>query len=424
MKTKLTLLAVFAAFGVHAAIKKAEDTKPAENAPGGGLLDELLKRKPKDGKLELKGAELEQMMRELLEKQGVPKEELKDAKLHELMKRMQEKNPDGPLGEMFGFMDEKLQKKLNDQFKGMLEAHRPGAAKAAPATFTFRDGKKPKAPLALGAGVNAAGWVLTKASEVKGAAELQCEVKGAWVAAKVVRVWDDHDLALVKLDAKEIPAVQWAGGAAPGVGSFITAVAPEGGDPVAIGVVSVAVRNLQTKGRGFLGVGLDADEKGLKVREVVPGGAAGGAGVQKDDRILELDGQKPDSVFTFTKLISDHKAGEKVKLKLQRGGDVMEKEIQLGDRGAQPGAGRNGGDKMSAMGGTVSKRKSDFPSVLQTDLPLEANQCGGPVTDLDGNVVGLVIARSGRVETMVIPSETIRQALANVDFAKEEAAAK
>jgi S1-C subfamily serine protease len=58
--------------------------------------------------------------------------------------------------------------------------------------------------------------------------------------------------------------------------------------------------------------------------------------------------------------------------------------------------------------------------VIQTDLPLQATQCGGPVTDLDGNAVGLVIARSGRVETMVLPSETIRQLLAGVDFSKEE----
>ena len=75
---------------------------------------------------------------------------------------------------------------------------------------------------------------------------------------------------------------------------------------------------------------------------------------------------------------------------------------------------------MNSMGSKVSNRKDDFSSVMQTDLPLQANQCGGPVTDLDGNIVGIVIARSGRIETMVIPSETIRQTLSGVDFSKEE----
>ena len=73
-------------------------------------------------------------------------------------------------------------------------------------------------------------------------------------------------------------------------------------------------------------------------------------------------------------------------------------------------------NRMNGMGSTVSNRKDDFSSVMQTDLPLQANQCGGPVTDLDGNIVGIVIARSGRIETMVIPSETIRQTLSGVDF--------
>ena len=132
----------------------------------------------------------------------------------------------------------------------------------------------------------------------------------------------------------------------------------------------------------------------------------------------------PLPVFTFTRMVSDHKPGEKVRLKLQRGNEVLEKEIALGDRGAQPGGGRPGFDKLSAMGSTVSKRKDDFPSVVQTDLPLQASQCGGPVTDLDGNVIGLVIARSGRVETMILPSQAIIAALQGVDFAKEEEAAK
>jgi serine protease Do len=74
---------------------------------------------------------------------------------------------------------------------------------------------------------------------------------------------------------------------------------------------------------------------------------------------------------------------------------------------------------MNSMGSTISKRRTDFSSVMQTDLPLQATQCGGPVTDLDGNVIGIVIARSGRVETMVLPSEMIVQLLASVDFSTE-----
>jgi serine protease Do len=114
-----------------------------------------------------------------------------------------------------------------------------------------------------------------------------------------------------------------------------------------------------------------------------------------------------------------------VKLKLQRGAETIDKEIALGDLASnqRPRADRRS-NRMNAMGSTISKRKTDFPSVMQTDFPLEANQCGGPVTDLDGNVVGIVIARSGRVETMIIPSGTVRNLLDSVDFAKEAVAAE
>ena len=429
MTKTLAILALFATCGLHGAIKKAPEPKPAEpqaaKPPGKTeddlLMEELEKYAPRGGgRRQLNAREFGDVLRGLLERQGVPPEQLKNASLAQLMKLLQEKNPNGlPPGPLPGMgvpFDRKTEKQLNDHFKDLLEGHRPGAAKAAPVTFTFRDGKKPGDVIAFGTGVNADGWLLTKASEVQAAADLQCQVKGAWLGAKVVRVWEEHDLALVKVAAEGIPVAQWAAGAAPTVGSFITAVAPEGADPVAIGVVSVAVRSERRKGSGFLGVSLATDDKGLKIEMVIPGGAANASGMQKEDRILELDGKKPDSVFTFTKMVSDRKAGEKIRLKFQRGSAVIEKEIALGDRGAMPAR----LDRMNGMGSTVSKRKGDFPSVMQTDLPLQASQCGGPVTDLDGNIVGLVIARSGRVETMVIPSETIRQTLAGVDFSAEE----
>ena len=437
------LIAALLATGtLHGAIKKAPDSKPEpqpeakpqENAkpqgsakaagkPGADLMEELRRRGQRGGgKFQLDPRELLKLLREALEQQGVPAEDLKKAELPELLRLLKEKNPDIfqglGLGAMPGF-DKSTEKKLNDHFGQLLEGHRPGTLGAAPATFALRDGKKPAEPLVFATGVRGDGWLVTKASEVSAVAELQCQIKGSWVAAKVVRTWQEHDLALVKTTAKDMASVKWSERAALEVGTFISAVAPEGREPVAIGIVSVPVRNEQTKGRGFLGISLQKDDHGLKILEVVPNGPAKASGLQKEDRILELDGKKPDSVFTFTKMVGDRKAGDKVHLKFQRGEAVLEKDIALADRGAMVGNLRNSNDRMQSMGSTISKRRTDFPSVMQTDLPLQATQCGGPVTDLDGNVVGLVIARSGRVDTMVLPSETIRQLLAGVDFSKE-----
>jgi serine protease Do len=424
MTRQLILAVLLAAGTLHGAIKKAPEVKPPAERSADELLDELQKRAEKNsGRLKIDQKDLMDLLRSLLEKQGVPAAELRKAGFLELLRLMQEKNPGTLDGLGFGAapgLSKDAEKKLNDHFNQLLDGHRPGTVSAASATFALRDGKKPADPLAFATGVRADGWLVTKASEVGNAGDLQCEIKGAWIAAKVVRMWPEHDLALLKTAAQGIPAVKWSGRGVLDVGTFISAVAPAGRDPVAIGIVSVQIRNVQTKGRGFLGVRLSSDERGLKIDEIVAGGPAKASGLQAEDRILELDGKKPDSIFNFTKLVSDRKVGDKVRLKLQRGDAVMEKEIALGDRGSLPGGGRNSNDRMNNMGSTISKRRTDFAAVMQTDLPLQATQCGGPVTDLDGNVVGVVIARSGRVETMVLPSDTIRQVLESVDFSKEE----
>ena len=49
---------------------------------------------------------------------------------------------------------------------------------------------------------------------------------------------------------------------------------------------------------------------------------------------------------------------------------------------------------------------------------LDPKNIGGPVVDLDGKVLGISIARAGRVETWILPSETIRPLLADMRAGK------
>jgi hypothetical protein len=62
---------------------------------------------------------------------------------------------------------------------------------------------------------------------------------------------------------------------------------------------------------------------------------------------------------------------------------------------------------MERMGGEISGVRDGFPSVLQTDMVLNPEECGGPVIDLNGNVVGIAAARAGRIRSYVIPAEGI-----------------
>ena len=59
------------------------------------------------------------------------------------------------------------------------------------------------------------------------------------------------------------------------------------------------------------------------------------------------------------------------------------------------------------MGVGVSGRADDFPAVIQHDTVLRPADCGGPVVDLSGKVVGVNIAHAGRTETYCIPTDML-----------------
>jgi len=45
------------------------------------------------------------------------------------------------------------------------------------------------------------------------------------------------------------------------------------------------------------------------------------------------------------------------------------------------------------MGSELSKRRTGFPHILQHDSVVKPRECGGPVVDLDGKVIGINICR-------------------------------
>ena len=58
-----------------------------------------------------------------------------------------------------------------------------------------------------------------------------------------------------------------------------------------------------------------------------------------------------------------------------------------------------------------------FQRVLQHDTVLEPEDCGGPLVDLEGRVVGVNIARAGRIETLAIPAREVQALIAQMTAA-------
>jgi serine protease Do len=289
----------------------------------------------------------------------------------------------------------------------------PIVAKANESTVRVRCDDK---DVALGTVVFADGYILTKASELKGRVTVRMG-DGTEQDAEIVSVHPPTDLALVRVEADELHPISFSSSKRVLVGNLVAA-ASAGAGPQAAGIVSVTTRNL----RGYLGVYLspvDPDSGGAKVNEIAPQGAADTAGLKKGDVICELNGKVVVGEQALRKLLESYKPGDEVRIKFQREGKEIEKKLTLGGPGVPPTSGPNRGDIQNTLGGhKLSVRRTGFPTILQTDMILKPEQCGGPVVDLDGKVLGVSIARAGRVETWVLPSETITPLLADMKSGK------
>ena len=56
----------------------------------------------------------------------------------------------------------------------------------------------------------------------------------------------------------------------------------------------------------------------------------------------------------------------------------------------------------------------DFPNALQHDLTIRPDECGGPIVNLDGQVVGVNVARGGRVKSYAITNKDLIEVIGSL----------
>jgi serine protease Do len=259
---------------------------------------------------------------------------------------------------------------------------------------------------AMGTVVSADGYILTKASELDG--RLQCYFNnGHRFDAELVSVHKESDLALLRVDAAGLPPVTWSKGREPAIGSWIVSSGLEE-TPTAIGIVSAPARTIP-KPRAVLGIHLDNAPQGARIGSVIADSAAAKAGLKPGDVITNIDGSDLENREQLIDAISRRSAGDRVKLSVLREGKILSITATLGafsHLGNQQQA-----DLMDSLGGPLSRRRYGFPLVLQHDSVLRPRDCGGPVVDLAGEVVGINIARASRVASYALPASYVRTVL-------------
>jgi serine protease Do len=292
----------------------------------------------------------------------------------------------------------------------VVKLFRPVIAPVTASTVRIQcDGKD----AALGAVVHADGWIITKASQLKG--KVVCRFKdGKEFPATIVGVQEPYDVALLKVEAKGLSPVEWRHSKEAKVGRWV-ATAALGDDPVAVGVICVATRPLVVGDQppktfrinsGWLGIGLEDADGAARINMVSPDSPAQSAGLKVKDVVTHVDAKKVVGFESLINRIQKYNPGDEVTLRILRGEEIMHIKAKLGKR--PPGMGYNPQEMMGSM---LSDRRGGFPSILQHDAVVKPADCGGPLVDLDGKVVGINIARAGRTETFAVPSEALLELL-------------
>lgn len=258
--------------------------------------------------------------------------------------------------------------------------------------------------------------ILTKWSEIAnaGGQALVLDVQGKLHRVKALGVFEDYDLALLERPESMTP-MPLEEISVPDVGGFIIA-AGGAGEALSYGVVSVEPRSLRQSDRGFLGVLLGGKEGAAEVRvmHVAERSAAAEAGIQVGDKIVTMNGALVRNKQELGNALQRFAPQSEVAFGIERAGVLSEVRATLH---ARPEAQQLDGARtaqMKRMGGEISKVREGFPEVLQSDMQIEANHCGGPVVDLDGKFAGVVIARSSRIKTYVLDANRLKQLLATL----------
>lgn len=286
--------------------------------------------------------------------------------------------------------------------------------------------------VALGTIVGADGFILTKGSEIRKENEFKPESisvhfrDGSAYDADVIGYHESTDLALLKIDASDLVPVTFTSSKFAEAGNMV-AVVNFDSEPLAAGIISAGVRKLagaerviRNGNKGMLGIRMDPNREkdGIFVapfdRDQM-NSPAQRAKILAGDQIVSIDERPINSFEDLTGYLDRKKPGDKVKVVVRRKAKDSEEyeeltiEVKLGSE-----ADMDRGAMQNRMGSALSGRRTGFPKVITTDLVVSPNDCGGPLVDLEGRVLGITIARAGRVESWVLPEEVITPVLADL----------
>ena len=259
----------------------------------------------------------------------------------------------------------------------------------------------------LGLVVASDGWIVSKSSRV-GDFDIRCDIQGEQtLSARVIQRDPQLDLVLLRVDAKGLAAVDLGADVLGQVGTLLGSIGRVG-VPIYAGVLGGQPRKIANLKWGVLGVTFQQQgADGAKIRSLSSGAPAEGAGILAGDLVTSIMGQAVATYSEVVELLRGTQPFQTIELTIERDGEAKEVSLRLGtsERGGQAPLGHN---SHPADYTVVSKRSTGFAAAFRHDMPLKIWECGGPVIDLNGRVIGLNISRLERSGSLALPVSVVR----------------
>ncbi len=254
--------------------------------------------------------------------------------------------------------------------------------------------------VAMGTIVAADGYLVTKRSELTGDPIRVRMSDGRMLPGRVASVRRTSDLALIKIESDETFEAVRLEDRTPPEGSFL--ISPgRTGRTIGIGVVGSGRIAVEHQGR--LGVVLvSTEQQGAAVNVVQAGSGAELAGIERGDRIVAVNGRTTSDKSQVVGTLSQMYPGDTVQLTIVRGAARLEMDARLRDLRVLEET-----ENDARVNGPRNDRLSGFADVIQHDTVLNPDECGGPIMDIQGRVVGINIARAGRVVSYALPASVV-----------------
>jgi len=271
--------------------------------------------------------------------------------------------------------------------------------------------------VALGTVMDTNGLALTKASEIK-SGKLTCWLASdREVAAELLAVDNEEDVALVKVQAQGLRPISWS--LAPvTIGQW--AITPGiAATPHAVGIISALPRRIRPQ-RALIGVEWDSDGSVPRIGRLLPGLSAEKVGLKPGDMIVAVNSAPVTNREEVVAILRELREGQIVKLSIQREKAQFDAELQMMAPNPDLLASETGSvEELTRMTGGVSSRAQGFEQAIEHDTVLLPWLCGGPLVDLDGKAIGLNIARASRFSSYALPARLVQKLLEELKAAPQ-----